>query len=65
MYDSRQGEQGLAALATVPTWAGLPAVQAGQIVPWRALQVWNYPAYATDFEVLAGKIRGANPDLVR
>ncbi|MGH3755382.1 MAG: hypothetical protein ACRDRP_22350 [Pseudonocardiaceae bacterium] len=64
LFDSRLGSSGLDALAEVATWRALPAVQAGQVVAFRALENWSYPAYTQDFELLTEAVNSANPDLV-
>lgn len=64
LFDSRFGPSGLDALADVGTWRTLPAVEAKQIVDWRALENWSYPAYTQDFERLTDAVKSANADLV-
>lgn len=39
-------------------------MQAGQIILWRNVQTWTYPALATDDETLTTVITTANPNLV-
>ncbi len=61
LFDSRYDP---ADMAGVATWAALPAVQADQVVPFRALESWSYQAYAGDFRLITAAVRAANPDLV-
>ena len=51
-------------MAGVPTWAVLPAVQAGQIAPFRRLGAWIYAQNAAEIKGIAAAVRDANPDLV-
>ena len=57
-------EIGLEELKAVGSWQALPAVQAGQIVPWDKLENWSYASYAADIEAITAGIKTANPDLV-
>ncbi|MGH8909690.1 MAG: hypothetical protein ACRD0K_25165 [Egibacteraceae bacterium] len=54
----------LDALDAIATWRTLPAVEAGQVVAWRVLENWSYPAYAEDIELLTEAVKSADPDLV-
>jgi iron complex transport system substrate-binding protein len=51
-------------MAGVPTWAALPAVRAGQIVPFRRLGSWTYEQNAGEIEGIVVAVRDANPGLV-
>ncbi|MGQ0718123.1 MAG: ABC transporter substrate-binding protein [Pseudonocardiales bacterium] len=51
-------------MAGVPTWAALPAVQAGQIVAFRRLGSWTYKQNAGEIETIAAAVRATNPNLV-
>lgn len=51
-------------MAGVPTWAALPAVQAGQIAAFRRLGSWTYEQNAGEIEGITAAVRAANPDLV-
>lgn len=51
-------------IAGVPTWAALPAVQAGQIASFRRLGSWTYEQNAREIEGITTAVRDANPDLV-
>lgn len=64
LIGSEGGPPPLDALAKIATWQALPAVKAGQLVAWRILDNWSYPAYAHDLELLADAVERANPDLV-
>ncbi|MGC4892884.1 ABC transporter substrate-binding protein [Micromonospora sp. DT31] len=46
-------------LAAKPTWMQLPAVKAGQVVPWDAVPRFSYAGAAPLLENLATAIRGA------
>lgn len=52
------------ALNRVAIWRSLPAVQAGQIVPWRKLESWSYQYYAKATKDMVEGVRRANPALV-
>ncbi|MGH8907850.1 MAG: ABC transporter substrate-binding protein [Egibacteraceae bacterium] len=64
LIGSEGGPSPLDALATIATWKALPAVEAGQLVDWRILDNWSYPAYTHDLELLADAVERADPDLV-
>jgi iron complex transport system substrate-binding protein len=49
----------LQALGEIPTWQRLPAVQAGQVVPWRQLDPFSYKLLADDLDALAAAVEGA------
>jgi iron complex transport system substrate-binding protein len=49
----------LKALGEIPTWQRLPAVQAGQVVPWRQLDPYSYKLLADDLDTLAAAVEGA------
>jgi iron complex transport system substrate-binding protein len=46
-------------LASRPTWARLPAVQAGQVVPWDSVPRFSYAGAAPLLESLAKAVRSA------
>ncbi|MDT0321986.1 ABC transporter substrate-binding protein [Streptomyces millisiae] len=46
-------------LAEVPTWARLPAVEAGQVAPWPSEERFSYQGYAAQLERLAEAVRTA------
>jgi iron complex transport system substrate-binding protein len=48
----------------VPTWARLPAVEAGQVVPWYAEGAYGYDGFAGILEELAEAVRTSDADLV-
>jgi iron complex transport system substrate-binding protein len=49
----------LQALSEIPTWQRLPAVQAGQLVPWRTLDPFSYKLLGDDLDALAAIVEGA------
>jgi iron complex transport system substrate-binding protein len=49
----------LQTLSEIPTWQRLPAVQAGQLVPWRQLDPFSYKLLADDLDALAAAVEGA------
>ena len=51
-------------LAAKPTWAGLPAVKAGQVGPWYFEVTYSHKSYATVLEAIATVIKGARADVV-
>jgi len=64
--DSRLGTSFLEsdALEEQPTWGTLPAVQAGQVVPWLPVTVATYEWFTRDIEELTAGMRSANADVV-
>lgn len=64
LYDTNPGAMTLDELDKVPTWRGLPAVKAGQLVEWQAIEDWNYPQYTKDIRRVIDGVRTANPRLV-
>lgn len=61
LHDILPGSLDLETLDKKPTWRALPAVQAGQLVPWRKLQAWSYPLYADEIEQLTEGLEAAQP----
>lgn len=51
-------------MSAVPTWTALPAVRAGQVVPFRQLGSWTYDQNAGEIDAVAAAVRAANPALV-
>ena len=49
----------LQALGAIPTWQRLPAVQAGQLVPWRTLDPFSYKLLGGDLDALATAVERA------
>ena len=47
-----------------PTWKLLPAVKAGQLVPWQAQESWSYQVYSQQIRTLANAIKRANANVV-
>lgn len=48
-------------MAGVPTWATMPAVQAGQLVPFRRLGSWTYEQHAGEIEGITTAVRRRTP----
>jgi len=59
LYDVLPGALDLGTLATIPTWEQLPAVQAGQLLPWRVLDSFAYKLLDADLGALADAIERA------
>ncbi|UUN30645.1 ABC transporter substrate-binding protein [Streptomyces sp. FIT100] len=59
MIDNRSTSMQAEDLAKKPTWRGLPAVKAGQTVPWSMEERYSYAGYAPVLERLAAAITGA------
>lgn len=59
LFDARAYDGLKADLDKIPTWASLPAVQAGQVYPWYAAAPYSYKAYASIYQELADELRGA------
>ncbi|MFE5857737.1 ABC transporter substrate-binding protein [Streptomyces sp. NPDC056500] len=56
MIDNRSSALPAADLLKKPTWAGLPAVKAGQTVPWSMEERYSYAGFAPVLEQLAAAI---------
>ena len=48
LYSDIPGAMTPKQLASVPTWASLPAVKAGQLLPWRVLDPFSYKVLSLD-----------------
>ncbi|MFC5805145.1 ABC transporter substrate-binding protein [Streptomyces formicae] len=59
MIDNRSTSMQPKDLARKPTWRDLPAVKAGQTVPWPMEERYSYAGYAPVLESLAAAITGA------
>lgn len=59
LYDAREQATPVEELADIPTWANLPAVQAGQILPWRTEAPHSYLQYADVLEELIDGLSSA------
>jgi iron complex transport system substrate-binding protein len=59
LLDSRTSALQPKDLTSKPTWAGLPAVKAGQIVPWLSEPRFSYAGCAAPLETLAKSLSGA------
>ncbi|GHJ47823.1 ABC transporter substrate-binding protein [Catellatospora sp. TT07R-123] len=59
LLDSRSGTLQPTDLAAKPTWAGLPAVKAGQITPWLSEPRFSYAGAAPLLETLATALQNA------
>lgn len=57
MVDNRSTALDEQQLAKKPTWTKLPAVKAGQTVPWSMEERYSYPGYAPVLEQLAAAIK--------
>ncbi|MFD9721595.1 ABC transporter substrate-binding protein [Streptomyces sp. NPDC059076] len=56
MIDNRSTALPAADLLKKPTWAGLPAIKAGQTVPWSMEERYSYAGFAPVLEQLAAAI---------
>lgn len=63
LVDARAGAMAPDEYAQIETWAALPAVQAGQLGPWRTELPYSHASYAGYFRELAEVIRNARPDI--
>jgi iron complex transport system substrate-binding protein len=59
MIDNRTQALSAEDLAAKPTWARLPAVEAGQTISWSMEERYSYAGFAPILEQLADAIRGA------
>jgi iron complex transport system substrate-binding protein len=59
LLDSRAQALQPADLSAKPTWANLPAVKAGQVVPWQSEPRFSYAGCAGALETLAKALTGA------
>lgn len=64
LVDERPTSLDLRALDAKPTWRQLPAVEAGQLVPWMALDIWNYPQWRRAVDALTEGVEKARDDVV-
>lgn len=63
LVDTREGSYSLDDFARVPTWASVPAAQAGQVAVWNAEPIYSYAGYAPELQRLADLIRNARGDV--
>ena len=63
LVDTREGSYSLYDFAAVPTWASVPAVQAGQVEVWHAEPIYSYAGYAPELRRLADLIRNSRSDV--
>lgn len=61
LLDGRTTDDMLAKLATIDTWANLPAVKAGQVYTWYAGAPYSYHSYAGIFGELEDQLEDAEP----
>ncbi|WP_100445507.1 ABC transporter substrate-binding protein [Glycomyces xiaoerkulensis] len=61
LLDQRTGNLKLETLAEEPTWASLPAVEAGQVTPWNPEPVYSHVGVAEILESIAEALSGAEP----
>lgn len=59
LFDARTYDAVATDLAGIPTWASLPAVQAGQVYPWYAAAPYSYKAYAGIYQEVADELAAA------
>jgi iron complex transport system substrate-binding protein len=59
LYSELPVAMDLKALEAVPTWQTLPAVKAGQLLPWRVLDPFSYELLSEDLENLANAVEHA------
>ncbi|GAA5055441.1 iron complex transport system substrate-binding protein [Thermocatellispora tengchongensis] len=59
LYDARTQAMTPEQMRAKPTWAGLPAVKAGQIYPWHAAERYSYLGYAQVLEELNANLAKA------
>ena len=48
-------------LESIDTWAGLPAVEAGQVYPWYAAAPYSYKVYGDVYQEMADQLAEAEP----
>ncbi|MEV1169713.1 ABC transporter substrate-binding protein [Nonomuraea sp. NPDC049784] len=60
LYDTRTQSLKPEEMMKKPTFAKLPAVEAGQLYPWRAEVPFSYQGYATFLEELVANLKKAN-----
>jgi len=60
LYSDLPGAETPSQLASVPTWAALPAVKAGQLLPWRVLDPFSDKVLAQDLNAIAQAITKAH-----
>ncbi|MBF8189612.1 ABC transporter substrate-binding protein [Nonomuraea sp. K274] len=65
LVDARAQSMKIEEMAKKPTWAKLPAVQAGQLYPWHAAERYSYLGYAKVMEELKANLGKARDDLVK
>jgi iron complex transport system substrate-binding protein len=63
LRDHKTGTLDLDAMAEKPTWRALPAVKAGQLAAYSAIEDWSYEQRAGEIDVLTRAIREARPGL--
>jgi len=63
LLGNNEGTMDATQILDVPTLAGLPAVQAGQLVTWQGLDRYSYGAFADQLEALAAAVTAADPAL--
>ncbi|GAA1579021.1 ABC transporter substrate-binding protein [Kribbella sancticallisti] len=60
LVDTKDDAMTTEQLAKIPTWKRLPAVQAGQLVRWQAIEDWSYTRYTDDITVITQALQKAN-----
>lgn len=61
MYDDKTGTLSIEDMGKKPTWRALPAVEAGQVVPYSALEDWSYALRREEIDVLTAGLEEARP----
>lgn len=64
LVDTREGSYSLDDFASVPTWAAVPAVKAGQVAEWHAEPIYSYAGYAPELRRLARLLRDSRGGIV-
>lgn len=64
LYDARGQAYTRDQLMAEPTFAALPAAEAGQLAPWRVEAPYSHLTYAQVLEELTTAVRDADPDIV-
>ena len=64
LYDARTGSMTLPDMKKKATFARLPAVRAGQVIPWQSETPFTYRLYAQDTEELTRRLRRFRADIV-
>jgi iron complex transport system substrate-binding protein len=63
LHDDKTGTLDLDAMAGKPTWRALPAVKAGQLAAYSAIEDWSYEQRSGEIDVLTRAVREARPGI--